>query len=66
MNALIIDKSGNVLDVRGPIEREDANEIIGGGKLVDMPVGTTIEMGGVIMRKMENVGGETFTIFFRK
>lgn len=55
MNALIIDGSGNIIDVHGPIGREDSDEIIDLSIMARVAPDITLEEGGVMMRKVANV-----------
>jgi len=56
MNALIIDSSGNIIDVRGPIGREDGDELIDLSVMARVSPDTTLEQNGIIMRKVANAG----------
>ncbi len=67
MNTIIVDYSGNILDSRWSIHIEDSEEFIWKEMLSSLPVNTTMEYDGVLMRKiLSNSGQDQFTIFFRK
>jgi hypothetical protein len=56
MNALVIDGSGHIIDVRGPIGREDSGELIDLTVMMGVTTDTTMENDGVMMRKIANTG----------
>ncbi len=66
MNALITNASGTIIDIRGPITREDGEWLVDLSIMATVGTDITLEKNGVMMRKVGNTTNDTFTIFFRK
>lgn len=67
MNMIIVDESGNILDSRWNLKTEDEEELVEEEMISTLPINTTKEHDGILMRKMlSNPEKNQFTIFFRK
>jgi hypothetical protein len=54
INALIITRENEVIDIRGPIERSEIGDIIDHDIMSHIPLDTTTLRDGIIMRKVKN------------